>query len=81
MHPSHGNHRKEKYAARASFEACLCSIVGLLVFFSFLFGRSCFKLDMVEVLLVDPLSEVCFFSESRGGEAILEEWDDISKVL
>jgi hypothetical protein len=55
---AHECHRKARYAARASFETCLCSLVGRGVFFvSFLFGRSCFKLDMDEVLFIDALSE------------------------
>jgi hypothetical protein len=79
-HSSHEHHRNERYAARASFAACLCTPVSRLAFFSFLFGRSCFKLDMVEVLFVDVVSEVRF-SDSCGWEASLEGWDDMSEVL
>jgi hypothetical protein len=66
-HPSHEYHRKERYAARASFETSLCSLVGRGAFlFSFLFGRSCFKLDMVEVLFTEELSETAFSFNLRG---------------
>jgi hypothetical protein len=74
---SHRFYLKERYAARASFETCFCSLVGRLVFFSFLFGRSCFKLDIVEVLFNEAASDVCFPSNSRGWEVILEVWEDM----
>jgi hypothetical protein len=73
---SHRFYLKERYAARASFETCFCSLVGRLVFFSFLFGRSFFKLDIVEELFIEAASDVCFFSDSRGWEVILEVWED-----
>jgi hypothetical protein len=68
---------KERYAARASFETCFCSLVGRLVFFSFLFGRSCFRLDIVEVLFIEVASDVCFFPNSCDWEVILEVWEDM----
>jgi hypothetical protein len=78
---SHRRYLKERYAARASFETCFCSLVGRLVFFSFLFGRSCFKLDIVEVLFIEATSDVCFLSDSRGWEVILEAWEDMWQEL
>lgn len=70
-----------KYAARASFEVCFCWLEGRLVFFfSFLFGRSCVKLEMVEVLFIDALSPMVSLPDSRDSEAVLV-WADISESL
>lgn len=84
-HSSPEYHLRVKYAARASFEVCFCWLEGRLVFFfffffSFLFGRSCFKLEMVEVLFIDALSPMVSLPDSRDSEAVLL-WADISGSL